>query len=103
MPNPALVLDAELRVVSANDAAVDALAQGKLTLLGLPLDRLGWTELADPRLRSALERSLREGTPFRRLQLAGQRRAYGARLPPTGDGGAQLLLLLDGMEEEARP
>jgi two-component system CheB/CheR fusion protein len=102
VPTPALVLDANLRVVSANDSAVDALAQGKVTLLGLPLDRLGSAELADAKLRQALERTLREGTPFRQLRLGDRRMAHGARLARIGDGGPQLLLLLDGQEDETR-
>ena len=103
VPAPALVLDSDLRVVSANDAAVDALAQGKVTLLGLPLDRLGFSELADAKLRQALERTLHEGSPFRHLKLGDRRRAHGARLARMGDGGPQLLLLLDGQEGETQP
>jgi PAS domain-containing protein len=93
------VLDSDLKVVSANEAAVDSFGSGKLTLLGLSLDSLGSGELADPRLRAALERTLREGAPFRHLAI-GDRRAHGARLA-RGENGPQLLLLLDG--EEVRP
>jgi len=99
VPAPALVLDGDLRVVSANDAAVDILARGKATLLGQPLERLGISELGDPKLRVALERTLREGAPFRHLQLGERRLAHGSRLARDGDGGPQLLLLLDGEGE----
>ena len=103
VPAPALVLDSDLRVVSANEAAVDALAQGKVTLLGVPLEHLGFSELADPRLRQALERTLREGSSFRQLRLGDHRRAHGSRLARVGDGGPHLLLLLDGQESEPPP
>jgi two-component system CheB/CheR fusion protein len=105
IPTPALVLDGDMRVVAANDAAVDALGRGKVTLLGMPVDRLGSGELSEPRLRSALERALREGTVFRNLPFGQQRTATCARLVRTGSGegdGVQILLLLDGAVNEGR-
>ena len=103
LPNPALVLDADYRVLAANDAAVDALGSGKVTLLGLPVERLGDGALADPRLRDVLARTLRDGEPFRALELGPGRYAHGSRLlARDGVGGPQLLLLLDGFEKAAR-
>ena len=103
LPNPALVLDPDYRVLAANDAALDALGSGKVTLLGLPVERLGSGELAHPRLRDSLERTLREGTPFRGLELGSGRHAHGSRLLSRDrDGGAQLLLLLDGFDGKAK-
>ncbi|HET6981516.1 MAG TPA: chemotaxis protein CheB [Myxococcaceae bacterium] len=101
VPTPALVLDSELRVVAANDAAVDAFAQGKVNLVGLPVERLGFFEPADTKLRHALERTLREGASFRYLRV-GERRVHAARLA-RGANGPQLLLLLDGKEDETQP
>src|SRR5262249_28950637 len=88
---PALVLDSDLRVVSANEAAVDVLGSGKLTLLGVTLDQLGSTELGQPQLRAALKRVLDDGTPFHGLAVGGQRRAHALRLGPAGDSGSQVL------------
>jgi hypothetical protein len=88
-------------VVSANDAAVDAFAEGKVTLLGLPVERLGFFDPADTRLREALERALHEGSSFRYLRV-GERRVHGASLA-RGPNGPQLLLLLDGKEDEPNP
>jgi len=104
LPNPALVLDADYRVIAANDAALDALGSGKVTLLGLPVERLGGGALANPLLREALGRTLREGAPFRALELGPGRHAHGSRLVARDrEGGPQLLLLLDGFEREANP
>ena len=103
LPNPALVLDPDYRVVAANDAALASLASGKVTLVGLPLERLGNGELAEPRLRQAMERTLRDGASFRALQLAPGLSAHGSRLVARdGAGGPQLLLLLDGFGGEGR-
>jgi len=94
LPVPALVLDQDLRVVVANAAAGDALGPGS-TLHGIHLERLG-SVLADPSVREAAERAFRDGLGFRDLFLGAQRRVHGMRLPRTGEGGAQLLLLLEG-------
>jgi len=102
IPLPALIVDPELRVTWANDAAVDSLGSGKVTLLGVQLDKLGSGELGDGRLRGALERVVREGVPFRNLALpsqhvAGLRRAHGTRVPRVGEGSPLVLLLLEGI------
>ena len=104
LPNPALVLNPDYRVLAANDAALNVLGSGKVTLLGLPVERLGSGELAHPRLRESLERTLREGAPFRALELGPGRHAHGSRLLARDrEGGPQLLLLLDGFDGEAKP
>ncbi len=103
LPMPALVLDGELRVSWANDPALDALGAGKVTLIGLTLERLGAGELGDARLRTALETLLRDGVAFRDQTLGGPAgvacRAHAARFSRAGDGAAQVLLLVDGLKE----
>jgi two-component system CheB/CheR fusion protein len=99
---PALLLDPELRVTWANEAAVDSLGSGKATLLGLQLGKLGSGELGDGRLRAALERVVREGVPFRNLALPPHqngtlRRVHGSRVPRVGEGETRVLVLLEGI------
>ncbi|HET9158826.1 MAG TPA: PAS domain-containing protein, partial [Myxococcaceae bacterium] len=97
LPTPALALDEGLRVTWANDAAVEVLGLGKLTLIGLTLEQLGSGELGQPKLRSALERLAREGAQVRDLDVnAGTMslRVHGARLLRPGGPGAQLLIVL---------
>jgi two-component system CheB/CheR fusion protein len=96
IPVPAFVLDQDLRVVSANAAAVKTLANGESKLIGVVLEELGAGVLADTRLREAVERAFRDGVPFFDLTFDEQRRAHGARLPRSGEGGSQLLVLLQG-------
>jgi hypothetical protein len=94
LPVPALVVDQDLRVVVANATAGAALGP-ESTLHGVHLERLG-SELAGPAVREAVERAFRDGLGFRDLPLGAQRRVHGIRLPRSGEGGAQLLLLLEG-------
>jgi two-component system, chemotaxis family, CheB/CheR fusion protein len=104
LPAPALALDESLRVTWANDAAVEALGAGKITLIGLTLEQLGSGELAHPLLRAALERLATEGARFRDLDVrAGSTalRVHGARLLRPGGPGAQLLIVLQTVEGPA--
>ncbi len=104
LPAPALALDEGLRVTWANDAAVEALGLGKVTLIGLTLEQLGSGELAHPKLRDALERLAKEGARFHDLDVrAGSTalRVHGARLLRPGGPGAQLLILLQPGEGPA--
>ena len=104
LPTPALALDEGLRVTWANDAAVDALGLGKVTLIGLTLEQLGSGELSQPKLRGALERLASEGARFRDLDVrAGTTalRVHGARLLRPGGPGAQLLIVLQPTEGAA--
>ena len=104
LPNPALVIDPDYRVLAANDAALDALGSGKVTLLGMPVERLGSGALAAPQLRASMERTFRDGAPFRGFELGSGRYAHGSRLLARDrEGGPQLLLLLDGFEGKAGP
>jgi len=95
IPVPALVLDQDLRVVSANEAAADALGTAEGPLIGVGLEQLGGGVLGDPRLRVAVERAFRDGVPFVDLVLDAERRAHGARLPRSGEGGSELLVMLE--------
>ncbi|HET9036231.1 MAG TPA: chemotaxis protein CheB [Myxococcaceae bacterium] len=104
LPAPALALDEGLRVTWANDAAVEVLGLGKVTLIGLTLEQLGSGELAHPKLRGALERLAKEGARFRDLDVrAGSTalRVHGARLLRPGGPGAQLLIVLQPTEGAA--
>ncbi|HET6983652.1 MAG TPA: CheR family methyltransferase [Myxococcaceae bacterium] len=104
LPTPALALDEGLRITWANDAAVDALGLGKVTLIGLTLEQLGSGELSQPKLRGALERLATEGARFRDLDVrAGTTalRVHGARLLRPGGPGAQLLIILQSAEGAA--
>ena len=95
LPLPVLVLNQDLRVVIASAAAADVLGPAS-TLSGVLLERVGSGELADPRVREAVERTFREGVSFRELSLGNERRLHGARLPRTGEGSSQVLLVLEG-------
>ena len=94
LPVPALVLDQDLRVVTANAAAAEAFGSGAIPV-GVHLQRLGSGELAEPRVREAVERTFRDGMGFVDLVLGDRRRVRGARLPRTGEGGSQVLLLFE--------
>jgi two-component system CheB/CheR fusion protein len=104
LPTPALALDEGLRITWANDAAVEVLGLGKVTLIGLTLEQLGSGELAQPKLRDALDRLAKEGARFRDLDVrAGSTtlRVHGARLLRPGGPGAQLLVVLQPGEGPA--
>ena len=95
LPVAALVLNQDLRVVIANAAAADVLGRPASTLQGVLLEQLGSAELADPRVRVAVERTFREGLAFHDLPLERERRVHGVRLPRSGEGSSQVLMLLE--------
>ncbi len=106
LPTPALLLDERLRVSWANDAAADLLGVGKVTLLGVELQRVGSGHLARGELRTALERLARDGARFTDLPVSveGQGGLWvsGSRLPPGGQGEQRLLLFVSQTPERAR-
>jgi two-component system, chemotaxis family, CheB/CheR fusion protein len=106
LPTPALLLDERLRVSWANDAAADLLGVGKVTLLGVELQRVGNGHLARGELRTALERLARDGARFTDLPISieGQGGLWmsGSRLPPGAEGEQRLLLFVSQTPERAR-
>ena len=100
-----VVLDLELRVVSANRAFLETLGRVSKEVVGLRLEDLGSGEWALASLREGLER-LREGVAFDGMRVAGEFAGVGKRVfvlhARRIAGTALILLALEDVTEKER-
>lgn len=102
MPIALVVLDAELRVVSANSAFLQAFGGEVATVQGTGLFELAGHAWDVPALRGALERNLVARAPFRELELRFELPDAGVKVLSisgapleSGDAGGSVLLAIE--------
>lgn len=106
VPQPLIVLDAGLKVRSANGSYYRTFRACPQDVVGRPVHELGRGEWDEPRLRAGLERALADGVPFDDIEIDTDYENLGRRTMRLGarrvEGLPFVLLAIEDVTERRR-
>jgi two-component system CheB/CheR fusion protein len=107
IPAPLILLDTDLRIVTANHVFHKAFSSDPSQILRQPFDRILEGRFSDPTVQSTLVRLISDKTGPDRMDLKLERkgtwRATVSRIQPAGSEAPLLLLMLHGESDDQLP